>query len=267
MKQFMKNKTKEKLKNGEIVVGTFVTFPSPTVVEICGHAGFDFVLIDAEHGPLSPGSVEDMIRAADVTGMTPIVRVTYNHPKVILRYLDVGAQGVQIPMVKTAEDARQAVEAVKYYPEGKRGAGGARASAWGMKGGFDQWIIDSNRETLVIIQIETKESVDNVAEILAVEGVDVLLIGRLDLSHAYGIPGKTTDPIITDAVDKVISAAKGTGVSVGVFELDEDRATKFVEQGVQLFETWVGYFISKAAAGYLQKVRGDTPRKVSKEDL
>jgi len=262
-----KNITKEKLKNGEVVIGTFVTFPSPTIVEICGHAGFDFVILDAEHGPLSPGSCEDLVRAADVTGMTPIVRVTYNHPKLILRYLDIGALGVQIPMVRTAEDARLAVEAVKYFPQGKRGMGGARTSAWGMKGGFANYVVESNQETMVIIQIETEEAVENVDEIASVEGVDALLIGRLDLSQAMGIPGKTEDPIMVKAVDRIIDAAQNAGIGVGLFELDAQRASQFVGRGVHMYETWLGYFLSKAAAAYMQQVRGEAARPVSAEAL
>ncbi len=262
-----KNVTKEKIKNGEVVVGTFVTFPSATIVEICGHAGFDFVVLDAEHGPLSPGDCEDLVRAADVTGMTSIVRVTKNDPKIILRYMDIGAQGVQIPMVKTADDARRAVEAVKYYPHGKRGMGGARASAWGMKGGFGNYLVESNQETLVIIQIETKEAVDNITEIVSVEGVDAVLIGRLDLSQAFEIPGKTDDLIISNAVDRVIDAAQNARVAIGLFELDAQRANHYKTRGVQFFETWLGYFLAKSAGEYMQKVRGDEVKIISKEAL
>jgi len=255
-----KNRAKEKIMNGEVVVGTFVTFPSATIVEICGHAGFDFVVLDAEHGPLSPGDCEDLVRAADVTGMTPIVRVPQNHPKIILRYLDIGALGVQIPMVKTADDARRAVEAVKYHPQGQRGMGGARASAWGMKGGFGNYIVESNRETMVIIQIETKEAIENIADIVSVEGVDAVLIGRLDLSQAMEMPGKTHDPIITSAVDHIIDEAQNAGVAIGLFELDAKRANQYKARGVQLFETWLGYFLSRAAGEYMQQVRGDQIR-------
>lgn len=260
-----KNVTKEKLINGEVVIGTFVTFPSATIVEICGHAGFDFVILDAEHGPLTPGSCEDLVRAADVTGMTPIVRVTRNHPKDILRYLDIGALGVQIPMVRTAEDARRAVEAVKYYPLGQRGAGGARASAWGMRGGFGQYMIDSNRETMVIIQIETQEAVENISSILSVEGVDAILIGRLDLSQSLGVPGKTDDPLVTETVDRLIEEAQGTDIAVGLFELDPQRACSFTGRGVRLFETWVGYFLAKAATGYMQQVRAQSEKSIPME--
>ena len=259
-----KNRMKEKIMNGEAVVGTFVTFPSATIVEICGHAGFDFVVLDAEHGPLSPGNCEDLVRAADVTGMTPIVRVTQNHPKIILRYLDIGALGVQIPMVRTADDARRAVEAVKYYPQGQRGMGGARASAWGMKGGFGNYLVESNRETMVIIQIETKEAIENIADIVSVEGVDAVLIGRLDLSQAMEIPGKTDDPIITNAVDHIIDEAQNAGVAIGLFELDAQRANQYKARGVKLFETWLGYFLARAAGDYMQQVRGDEIKTTSK---
>lgn len=251
-----KNVTKEKLKRGEAVVGTFVTFPSATIVEICGHTGFDFVILDAEHGPLSPDTCEHLVRAADVTGMTPIVRVPQNHPKEILRYLDIGALGIQVPMVRTAADARSAVEAVKYHPLGQRGMGGARASAWGMKGGFVPYIEAANRETMVVVQIETREAVENISDILAVEGIDAILIGRLDLSQAFGIPGRSQDPLISEIVDTVIEAAQGSGVAAGLFELDPQSALRYKNRGVQLFETWVGYFLAKAASGYLQQVRG-----------
>ncbi len=249
-----KNVTKEKLQKGEVVIGTFVTFPSATTVEICGLAGFDFVLLDAEHGPLNPGNCEDLVRAADVTGMTPIVRVPNLHD--IPHYLDIGALGVQIPMVRTAEDVHHVMDAVKYPPLGRRGLGGARASAWGMKGGYGQYVPDSNQETLVIIQIETQEAVENISDIVAVPGVDAVLIGRLDLSQALGMLGKSDDPVITAIVERVIAAAHGTGVAVGLFELNAQRASQYTGRGVQLFETWIGYFMSKAAGDYMQQVRG-----------
>lgn len=259
-----KNAIKEKLKNGEVAIGTFVTFRSATMVEICGHAGFDFVILDAEHGPLTPQSCEDLVRAADVTGMTPIVRVTRNDPQEILRYLDIGALGVQIPMVRTEEDARRAVEATKYHPLGHRGMGGARASAWGMKGGFAQYAEDANRETMVIIQIETKEAVKNISAILSVEGVDAILIGRLDLSQDLGILGKDQEPQISEIVDRIIDEAQSTDVAVGLFELDPQLASQYASRGVHLLETWVGYFLAKAAAGYMKQVRGEAPGHVSK---
>ncbi len=260
-----KNVTKEKLKKGEVVIGTFVTFPSATTVEICGHAGFDFVLLDAEHGPLSPGTCEDLVRAADVTGMTPIVRVPDLED--LPRYLDIGALGVQIPMVRTADDVQRVVEAVKYPPLGGRGLGGARASAWGMKGGFGQYVVDSNRETMVIVQIETKEAVENISAILSVEGLDAVLIGRLDLSQSLGMLGKTEDPVISEMVEHVIDAARGTGVAVGLFELNPQRASQYTGRGVQLFETWIGYFMAKSSADYMQQVRGASTAPVAEAAL
>lgn len=261
-----KNTTKEKLQKGEAVIGTFVTFPSATTVEICGHAGFDFVLLDAEHGPLSPGNCEDLVRAADVTGMTPIVRVSSNLEE-IPRYLDIGALGVQVPMIRTAQDVQRVVEAVKYPPMGLRGLGGARVSAWGMKGGFGQYVPDANRETMIIIQIETKEAVENIADILAVDGIDAVLIGRLDLSQSLGMMGKTEDPVISEMVDHVIDTARGTGVAVGLFELNPQRASHYMGRGVRLFETWIGYFMAKASADYMQQVRGSSQRTVTEGAL
>src|SRR3972149_3786215 len=127
-----KNVVKAKLKAGEPCFGAFANFPSPNVVEILGICGLDFVIIDAEHGPMDIQTCEEMVRAADVVGITPIIRVAQNLPQVIWRYLDIGALGVQLPMINTRADAEIAVRSVKYYPTGKRGLAMVRAASYGL---------------------------------------------------------------------------------------------------------------------------------------
>src|SRR4051812_18239262 len=148
------NRTKQKLLDGGIVLGVFVGIPAPRLVELCGVAGYDYVVIDAEHGPIDFGAAEEMVRAADATGITPIVRVPDHLPKTILRYLDVGAQGIMAPGVNSVADANRIVEAVKYAPLGMRGLGPGRAAAYGQRGPLTDYAKDANNHTLIIAQPE-----------------------------------------------------------------------------------------------------------------
>ncbi|MBI2856595.1 MAG: hypothetical protein HYX93_07100, partial [Chloroflexi bacterium] len=152
------NPVKQKLKEGQPVVGVFCSLPAPATVEMVGLMGYDFVIIDAEHGPMSVETCENMVRAADAVGVVPIVRVALNLPQNILRYLDAGALGVQIPMVNTREEAESVVSSTKYPPQGRRGLAGTRASGYGVGMGVEEYVRMANRETLVVVQVETREA-------------------------------------------------------------------------------------------------------------
>ena len=154
-----KNLTKEKILTGETAYGVFVNVSNPSIVEIIGHLGFDFALIDAEHGPMGLESCEQMIRAADAVNITPLVRIAMNIQQNILRFLDMGALGVQLPLLNTKADVENVVRSVKYQPEGRRGLAGVRANNWGLSGPLGEYVQEANRETLVIAQIETMEAV------------------------------------------------------------------------------------------------------------
>ena len=200
------NRAKAKLQAGESIRGVFINLDSIQAVELCGLLGFDFCLIDAEHAPFGPQYVEQMIRAADVSGMTPLVRVAQNERQVILRYLDVGAQGVQIPMVNTAAQAQAVVEAVKYTPLGKRGlASVTRASRWGVGINVPDYVARANEETMVIVQVETQEALDNLDAILAVPHIDLVFVGPTDLSQSFGVPGQPTHPRVVAALEAVLN--------------------------------------------------------------
>ena len=168
------NHLKQKLLAGQPAFGVSVMFPSPHVVDMVGRLGFDWVLIDCEHGSISLESVELMVMAAEASGITPIVRPPVNSSEAILQVMDRGAMGVQVPHVNTADDASRAVEAVKYHPLGERGlAAGVRASSYGYGTSMSEYAEASNRETLVCVQLEEAEAIDNVDAILQVDGVDV----------------------------------------------------------------------------------------------
>src|SRR5438045_966520 len=175
------NAVKRKLQAGETVIGVFQPVPASALTEVFGLVGFDFVLLDAEHGPPAVETCEAMIRAADAVNLPTVIRIAENTPQNILRYLDAGALGVQIPMVNNASQAQAVVNAVKYPPVGRRGLAAVRANAFGLTGPLGDYTRQANAETLVAIQIETREAIDHLDELLGVEGVDVFFIGPNDL--------------------------------------------------------------------------------------
>ena len=155
--------------------------------------GFDFLVLDGEHGTMKPADCENMVRGADVRGVPALVRVPANEAPVILRFMDTGALGVHVDRL-SAEDADRAVRAVKYGPRGGRGLTGVRAAAYGQRGPLAEYVERANAETLVVVQIETRAALEQVTAIAAVDGVDIVFVGPTDLSHSLGVPGQTSPP-------------------------------------------------------------------------
>ena len=232
----LKNTTKAKLKADKTAIGVRMDFTSSAIVESMAGLGFDFVYFDLEHGPSSVESCQDMFRAAEVAGLTPLVRVSSYDPGYVDRFLDSGAMGIIFPHCNTKQDAEAAVRAVKYPPQGERGAGGRPLTLSGMP--VADYIREANRETLVVTMIEEMEALENLPEILTVEGLDVLWIGRVDLSVSSGIPGKLDDPKIQGAVDRIITEGRAAGKVVGVGAVNTDRPEQingFIKQGARFF--------------------------------
>ena len=242
-----KNQIKEKLAAGRPVYGAMVQFPDADLTEMLGHAGFDWILIDAEHGSINENDCLAMVRACELANTTSIVRPPVNDPELIMRFLDRGAQGVQVPHVNTAADARAAVDAVKYYPVGTRGVTSATRSAnYGLRESIPDYIKFSNAETLVCVMIEEREAVDNLPEILKVEGVDVFFVGAGDLAQSMGFPGNKNAPevqkVVREALKRILDAGKCAGLSC-----DEEHMPEFVRMGVQYFHTGMTPLIKFAA--------------------
>ena len=223
-----KNKLKADLKKGKTCFGAFVTSPCPEVVEVLAIAGYDFVIIDTEHTATDIETVVNMIRGAEAYGMTAIVRVPDDTPKNISRYQDVGAYGVQIPMVHTAQQAEKIVKAMKFMPDGLRGMSGGRGTAWGK---IDNYRKVSNDETLIAVMCESKQALENIDEIVRVPGLDAVFIGAYDLSQSLGVPGQTTHPLVENAVQKVLDACLKANVIPGIVSPDVDLARRRAEQG------------------------------------
>ncbi len=251
-----KNLTKEKILAGETAYGVFVNVSNPSIVEIIGHLGFDFALIDAEHGPMGLESCEQMIRAADAVNITPLVRIAMNIQQNILRFLDMGALGVQLPLLNTKADVENVVRSVKYRPEGRRGLAGVRANSWGLAGPLGEYVQEANRETLVIVQIETLDAVENLKEILTVPNIDVVFIGPSDLSQAMGYPGQVKHPEVQKLIDRLVQEIHAAGKATGTVAYDADTLKLRKEQGFKFIVYNVVAMIVKSGREYLQLARG-----------
>lgn len=228
------NKTslKNKLYNGETCLGTWVFIPSPDIMEIIGLAKFDFAVIDMEHSAITLQDVVSMIRAAESRNLTPLVRVSKLDPSCLLRVLDSGGYGIQLPHIETGEDARRAVQYIKYHPLGERGlATTTKAGGYTLKE-IEKHIIDENKSTLIIVSLESKESLRNIESIIDVSGVDVVYIGPYDLSQSLGMPGKVDDPRVLRAMERNIKKIRNSHKIVGSFAENTKRAKQLKEMGV-----------------------------------
>lgn len=211
----MKNILKAKLKKGEAVIGTFVGLGHPDVTEELSRLGFDFLLLDSEHGPMGFETLQQMMQSMNGTDCIPIVRPQWNDPVQIKRILDIGAYGVLIPWVNSKEEAENAVRACKYPPEGLRGFGPRRPMM--MK--FDtEYFGTANDEILIAVQIETAQAIRNVDAILSVPGIDACYIGPWDLSVSlgFGVPPKWDNPQYLEAFDRVIEVSRKHGKPAGM---------------------------------------------------
>lgn len=226
----MKNILKERVKKGEAVIGTFVGLGHPDVTEWLSRQGFDFILLDAEHGPLGFETLQQMMQSMNGTNCIPIVRPQWNDPVIIKRVLDIGAFGVLVPWVNSKEEAEAAVRACKYPPAGIRGYGPRRAALLD-----PEYYSTANEEVLIVIQIETRQALDNLEEILSVPGLDACFIGPMDLSSnmGFGIPPKWNEKQYQAAFDRVLDIAKQNNMPAG-FYANKDNIKWAVEKGFKL---------------------------------
>jgi 2-keto-3-deoxy-L-rhamnonate aldolase RhmA len=243
---------REKLLNGDLLVGSVISIPSPEVAEIFCAAGFDWLFVDAEHGALDPLGSLPLLRAA---GNRPcVIRVPSTDKAWIQKALDMGADGIIIPDVKTAADAAKGVGLCKYPPEGSRGVGIGRAHKFGLQ--FEEYLESANRTTAVIVQAEHCEAVRHMEDIVRVEGIDAVLVGPYDLSASMGKTGQTEDPEVRQAVEQVRLTCRQRGIRLGIFGLSADAVTPCIEKGFTLLAVGTdAWFLLEAARSALADVR------------
>jgi 4-hydroxy-2-oxoheptanedioate aldolase len=243
---------KEKIARGEPALGCSVMFPSPQIVEMLGHAGFDWVLIDCEHGSIGPADVELMAMACDAAGITPIARPKSNTPSDIQGVMDRGVMGVQVPHVNTAKDARNALAAVKFGPGGARGlAAGTRPDGWGLGARMPDFTERANAQSLVCVQLEHREALRNIDEILAVDGVDVFFIGPSDLSQSTGHPGNPKAPDVARAIEQALASIVAAGRTPGM-PATADNVAEVIAKGCRYVYTHLPRLIGTGAAAFLE---------------
>ena len=249
------NLTKRGLREGKAVFGCFVRYPDPTLVDIVSLFGWDFLIFDGEHGTLEPRECENLVRAAELHDVTAIVRVPVNQPHVILRLMDTGAQGCQVPWVQDAADAERAVQSVKYGPRGARGLAGVSAAEYGQRGSLGEYVRTANDETLVIVHVETAHAVERVDEIAATDGVDVVFLGPTDLSHSLGVPGEIGHPLVVEHLARAAAATLAAGKVVGVTVPTAEAAVAWLERGARYVTTGIEPLLGPATRSWLERVR------------
>lgn len=252
----MSESLKARVRAGQVLLGAWCMSPGALTAEALGGAGFDWVLVDMQHGCMDYETALEMIRAIDLSGAAPIVRPPWNDPGIIGRVLDAGAMGVIVPMIQSAEDARRAVDACLYPPAGRRSFGPIRVAL--RDGPF--YFANANEKVLVIPMIETAEALANVDAIAHTPGVDALFVGPFDLSIALGLSPGDNDgaPAFDDALTKIGAAARDAGIATAVLSNAERAATR-IKQGFQLVSVFTDLSgLVAAARADLKKVRTAT---------
>ncbi len=216
-------KLKQKIKNAELTIGSWITLGNTSVAEIMANAGYDWLVVDLEHTTISVEQAGELIRTIELSGISSLVRLTNNDENQIKRMLDAGARGIVVPMVKSASDAKYAVAATRYPPLGNRGVGLARAQCYGSSfKDYFSWQADTNDGPIVVVQIEHIDAVNNLKDILSVKGVDAFIIGPYDLSCSMGIPGEFDNPQFTDVMKNIIETGDKLGAVSGIHVVEPD---------------------------------------------
>jgi 2-keto-3-deoxy-L-rhamnonate aldolase RhmA len=255
------NKAKRIIDEGGMALSAHISFPEPAFVEVIGFAGVDAAFIDMEHTSLSIPAVENLVRAAELVDISPIVRVPGHDPNIILRVLEASAQGVQVPHVQTAEQAKALVHAVRYAPAGERGAAGSsRAAGYGAVP-WSEHVERSNEEILLLAMCEDKAGLDNLEEIAATDGVDIIVVAPTDLSESLGLRGQfdAMRKVYIDVADRIKKVGKAKlGVPLG------HPAMPFTAKELQ--DLGVVYAsLHPAMAARLLKSFGDDVKRIHKE--
>jgi 4-hydroxy-2-oxoheptanedioate aldolase len=252
----MANPVKEKLLRGERVRGLSFGFACAPLVEVGALLGYDFTYRDAEHGTISPRECEDLVRAAGCRSQPVICRVGTSDPQVMLRYLDTGIAGIQLPHMRQRADVERAVRAVRFHPLGDRGLAGGRWADYGLGEPLPKAVARANDEVLLIAQIEDLDAVERLDELIEVPGVDVWFVGPSDLSQAAGRPGQQDHPEVRALVEGTIRRLRERGKIVGSAAAQPEPANHFFELGVQYIQVNVPRLFVAGAQAFLRATDG-----------
>lgn len=245
---------RQRFLRGERLLGTMLTLPSGAVAEILSDAGFDWLFVDAEHGPLDASGLLTVLQA--VSRRTPcVVRVPKAEEIPIKRALDLGAAGIIVPQVNTPALVEQVVEWARYSPLGSRGVGIARANGYGLE--FQPYVASANDQTTVIVQAEHIRAVENIEQIVKIPGVDGVLIGPYDLSASMGLMGQISHPSVVAAIERVTQVCQAANVQLGIFGVTVEAVLPYMQRGYTLLVTGVDtILLGQGARGILAGMKG-----------
>jgi 2-keto-3-deoxy-L-rhamnonate aldolase RhmA len=242
-----------RLRGGEKLLGTMVTLPTAATAEILARLGFDWLFIDAEHGPLETAELSAILQAVD-RDVACLVRVPAAEEVPIKKALDLGAAGIIAPQVNTPEQAAAVVRFARYAPAGARGVGLARAHGYGFR--FKEYVASANDEIAVIVQAEHARAVENIEAIVQVEGIDAVLLGPYDLAASLGKMGRVDDPAVSAAIEQVTKVCRAAGMPLGYFGVTADAVRPYVERGYTLIVAGVdALLLGSAAQALLAELR------------
>ena len=229
------NQLLQKFRAGASSIGTFTHLKSMTAIECMAYSGLDYVIIDTEHAPVGIDFVADAVVAADAAGIVPVVRINEISRSAVLQPLDVGAKALIVPAVKTVEQVRQLVQYAKFAPLGNRGCCPTRDGGWNRAphaaNGYEAYMAHSNHDTLLIPQCETRGCLEHIEEIAAMDGVDGIFIGPLDLSIALSVAGQFDAPVMQEALKRVQNACKAVNKPLFIFCGDAVAARRYLADG------------------------------------
>jgi len=224
---------RKRIKRGDVVFGPLVQTFSPPVVEVLGLAGFDFVLLDREHGPLTIRDVEELLRACSSTAVAPLVRMRHHGTADFTAVLDTGIAGVHVPRVESREDVESVVRSTRFHPMGNRGLNPFVRAANYSHQSVAEFTEQSNAEVVIVIAVEGQSALTQLDAILKVPGIDVVFLGPYDISHSLGIPGQVTHPRVIEAVSAGMRKVREHGLAPGVFSSTLEGAHLWLSHGVQ----------------------------------
>ena len=250
------NQVKVKIKNGEAVLGVISNTSDPMIAEFCGHGGLDYYMIDCEHGAINISQVQDIVRACEVAGITPMARIRSTDPKLILQFLDTGIMGVMMPGVSEVNEIELLVNSMKYPPMGSRGLGPVRAWEFGLgKMPQAEYVQFANEQTLVLPQIEDIKAVDNLEALCKVPGLDGFIIGPRDLAMSMGFYDGPAHDEVKKTIDHIFEVVLAHGLIIGTTAATGEQAKALIGKGAKIIMNYVGGMLGSAAKSFVSGAR------------
>jgi 4-hydroxy-2-oxoheptanedioate aldolase len=247
-----KNYAKEKIKNGEAVLGVISNTSDPMIAEFCGHGGLDYYMIDCEHGAINISQVQDIVRACECSGITPMARIRSTDPKLILQFMDAGIMGVMMPGVSEVSEIEQLVSAMKYPPVGNRGLGPVRAWNFGLgKMPQAEYVKFANEQTLVLPQIEDMKCVENLENLCKVPGLDGFIIGPRDLAMSMGFYDGPAHDEVKKVIDHIFEVVLSHGLIIGTTAATAEQAKALKAKGATIIMNYVGGMLGASIKSFI----------------